>query len=140
MGSVNVSGTSHIGAGTYNNDPWTFTGTANYEDQNGTVDDCIAKANATVMVTPYTCPSAIYNGLARTATYTLNGVNGETGVAVGTLDVSHTTYTNAGTYAADYWFFTGSGNYNDIGNTTITDCIAKANADLHGHAVQRCLR
>jgi hypothetical protein len=45
---------------------------------------------------------------------------------VGTVDVSHTTHTDAGTYASDYWFFTGTPNYNNIGNTTITDCIAKA--------------
>src|SRR5207248_2241188 len=61
-------------------------------------------------------------------TYTITGVNGETGATVGTVDVSHTTHTSAATYAADYWFFTGTGNYNDIGNTTITDVINKKNA------------
>jgi len=110
-------------------DYWFFTGSANYNDiGNTTITDCIARANATVVVTSYSCPSTLYTGLAHTATYTLNGVNGETGAAVGTVDVSHTTHTNAGTYTVDYWFFTGSANYNDIGNTTITDCIAKANA------------
>ena len=59
---------------------------------------------------------------------TITGVNGEMGATVGTVDVSHTTNTNAGTYASDYWFFTGTANYNDIGNTTITDSIGKANA------------
>ena len=57
-------------------------------------------------------------------------MNGETGATVGIVDVSNTTHTNAGTYAADYWFFTGAANYNNIGNTTITDCIAKANATV----------
>ena len=52
---------------------------------------------------------------------TITGVNGETGATVGTVDVSDTTHTNAGTYAADPWIFTGTANYNDIGNTTITD-------------------
>jgi hypothetical protein len=42
------------------------------------------------------------------------------------VDVSNTTHTNAGTYNADYWFFTGTANYNNIGNTTITDVINKA--------------
>src|SRR2546428_7658199 len=59
---------------------------------------------------------------------TLFRSNGETGATVGTVDVSHTTHTPAGTYASDYWFFTGTANYNDIGNNTITDSIGKANA------------
>ena len=126
--SINVTATTHTLAGIYNNDPWSFNGGNNYNDQSGTVDDHIGKANATVMVTAYTCPSTIYDGVSHTATYTLSGVHGETGAAVGTVDVSNTTHTNAGTYSSDYWFFTGSGNYNDIGNTTITDCIAKRSA------------
>jgi len=132
VGTVDVSHTTHTGAGTYSSDYWTFAGTANYNDitVHQTITDCIAKANAVVVVTPYTCPSTTYTGLSHTATYTLSGVNGETGAAVGTVDVSHTTHIPAGTYASDYWFFTGSSNYNDIGNTTITDCIAKANATV----------
>ena len=128
VGTVNVSGTTHTDAGTYNSDPWSFTGTANYNNQSGTVDDYIDKANATVVVDAYTCPTTTYTGLSHTATVvSITGVNGETGATVGTVDVSNTTHTNAGTYAADYWFFTGTANYNNIGNTTITDCIAKAN-------------
>src|SRR5207249_8526874 len=88
-------------------------------------------ATATVVVTPYTCPSTTYTGFAHMATVTsITGVNGETGASVGTVDVSHTTHTDAGTYSSDYWTFTGGANYNDIGNTTITDCIAKANATV----------
>ena len=49
--SINVSGTTHTGAGSYNGDAWSFIGGANYNDQNGTVDDFIGKANATVVVT-----------------------------------------------------------------------------------------
>src|SRR4029078_632821 len=106
------------------------TGTANYNNitVHQTITDCIAKANATVVVTPYTCPGTTYDGHPHTATFTLNGVNGETGETVGTVDVSNTTHTAAGTYASDFWTFTGATNYNNIGNTTITDCIAKANA------------
>jgi hypothetical protein len=126
--SINVSGTTHTGAGTYNGDPWSFTGGANYNDQNGTVDDFIGKANATVVVTAY---SVTYDGMSHTATVvSITGVNGETGATVGTVDVSNTTHTNAGTYAADYWFFTGTANYNNIGNTTITDQIDQAIATV----------
>ena len=42
------------------------------------------KRIATVVVTPYTCPSTTYTGLPHTATYTISGVNGETGATVGT--------------------------------------------------------
>ena len=52
--------------------------------------------------------------------------NGETGATVGTVNVSNTTHTNAGTYASDSWSFTGTANYNNIAATTITDTINKA--------------
>ena len=48
---------------------------------------------------------------------------------VGTVTLN-TTHTNAGTYATDSWSFAGGGNYNDIGNTTTTDSIAKVNATV----------
>jgi MBG domain-containing protein/YDG domain-containing protein len=87
----------------------------------------IIKTNATVVVTPYTNANTTYDGLSHTATVTsITGVNGETGATVGAINVSNTTHTNAGTYASDYWFFTGTSNYNDIGNTTITDSIKQA--------------
>ena len=55
-----LSGTTHTNAGNYSTDPWTFTGaTANYNNASGTVADSIAKANATIVVTPY---SVTYNG------------------------------------------------------------------------------
>ena len=129
VGAVDVSGSSHIPAGTYNNDPWSFTGTANYNDQNGTVNDCIAKAEATVVVTPYTCPTTTYTGLPHTATYAISGVNGETGATVGTANVTDTIHTNAGTYNNDPWSFTGGANYNDTSGT-VDDCIARAEATV----------
>ena len=72
------------------------------------------------MVTAYTVP---YDGLPHTATYTIAGVNGETGATVGTVDVSKTTHTKAGIYASDTWNFPATANYNSIANTTITDTI-----------------
>jgi len=81
----------------------------------------ITKADATVVVTPYT---VVYDLAPHTAKITsINGVNYETGATVGTVDVSNTTHTNPGSYTSDYWFFTGTANYNAIGNTTITDTI-----------------
>src|SRR4029077_3947702 len=87
-----------------------------------------------VVVTPYTSLTTTYDGHSHTATVTsITGVNGETGTTVGTVDVSHTKHTNAGTYASDYWFFTGTANYNNIGNTTIIDSIGKADAGIVIH-------
>jgi hypothetical protein len=52
------------------------------------------------------------------------GVNSETGDAVGTVTLSPA-HTNAGTYD-DPWSFTGSGNYNDIASTSLTNVIQRA--------------
>jgi hypothetical protein len=105
----------------------------NYNITYGTAAFTINKANATVVVTPY---NSTYTGLPQTATYTIAGVNGESGATVGAVDVSHTTHTDAGSYATDFWSFTaavvvnGQSNYNDIGPTVVSDAIAKANATV----------
>ena len=128
VGTVDVSNTTHTNAGTYASDTWSFTGTANYNDiASTTITDSIDKANATVVVTPYT---VTYDGAAHGDVTSITGVNGETGATVGTVDVSNTTHTNAGTYASDTWSFTGTANYNNIAATTITDSIDKANATV----------
>src|SRR5437763_1971737 len=85
----------------------------------GTVNDSIAKINATITVTPY---SVIYDGTAHTATGTATGLGGAN---VGTLTLTGTTHTNAGTYNGDAWTFAGGANYNDA-NGTVNDSIAKA--------------
>src|SRR5205085_406709 len=123
-----LNGDTHANAGSYSTDTWSFTGAANYNNIAATtITDAISKADATVVVTPY---SVSYNGNAHTATYTITGVNGETGATVGTVDVSNTTHTNAGSYNADSWSFTGAANYNNIAATTITDTISKADATV----------
>ena len=112
-------------------DPAVFTSSCTPTATSTAATLTVNKANAIVVVTPYTCPTTIYTGLPHTATVTsITGVNGETGATVGTVDVSNTTHTNAGTYASDSWSFTGTANYNNIAATTITDCIAKANATV----------
>src|SRR5205823_5431878 len=101
---------------------YSFAGDANHEASSDRKDFTIGKANATVVVTPYT---VTYDGRAHTATLTsITGVNGETGATVGTVTLN-TTHTSAGTYASDSWGFTGAANYNDIASTTITDTIKK---------------
>ncbi len=128
VGTANLSGTTHTNAGTYATDSWSFTGAANYNEIAATpIANAISKANATVVVTPY---SVAYNGLPRSATVSITGVNGETGATVGAADLSGTTHTNAGTYATDSWSFTGAANYNDIAATPIANTINKANATV----------
>ena len=79
--------------------------------------------------------------VSHTATVTsITGVNGETGATVGTVDVSNTTHTNAGTYAGDYWIFTGTANYNDIGNDDDHRLYRQGERGGGGDAVQRDLR
>jgi hypothetical protein len=130
VGTVTLN-TTHTNAGTYASDSWSFTGAANYNNVGPTtITDSIAKANAVVMVTPYTSATTTYDGSAHTATITsISGVHGEIGATVGTVTLN-TTHTDAGTYAGDSWSFTGAGNYNNVGATTITDSIAKANAKI----------
>ena len=82
-----------------------FTSTnSNYGNGSAQTTFTISKANATVVVTPYT---VTYNGSPHTATVTsITGVDGETGATVGTVTLT-TTHTAAGTYASDSWSFTG---------------------------------
>ncbi len=127
LGSLlHLGGTTHTAAGDYPADAWTFDGNSNYNPANSTVHDAIAKASATISVTPY---SVTYDGNPHTATGTATGVKGE---ALSGLDVTHTAHTPAGTYSADYWTFTDTtGNYNNVAQTTISDAIAKANATIN---------
>ena len=122
VGTVTLN-TTHTAAGTYASDSWSFTGTANYNSiASTTITDTINKANATVVVTPYT---VTYDGNPHTATVTsITGVDGRDRGTVGTVTLN-TTHTAAGTYASDSWSFTGTANYNSIASTTITDTINK---------------
>ena len=118
---LNLSGTSHTNAGDYPSDSWTFTDvTGNYNNDSGTVDDSIGKADATIHVTAY---NVTYNCNAHAATGTASGCVGDLSSL---LDLSGTTHTNAGTYNGDAWSFAGNANYNSA-NGTVNDSIAKAN-------------
>lgn len=128
VGGVDLTSGLNFGA-TFTNTPggtanWSFAGGTNYNDAHGSVAIDIAKANATVVVTPY---SVTYDGQAHSAAVaSITGVNGETGATVGAVTLN-TTHTNAGTYA-DSWSLAGTSNYNNIASTPITNTIAKATA------------
>ena len=121
---VVLTGTTHTNAGSYNNDPWTFSDPAgNYADASGTVNDSILQANASVSVTPY---SATYDATQHTASATATGV-GDIDLS-GDLNLTGTQHTNAGTYNGDAWSFTDSnGNYAPRSGT-VNDAIAQATA------------
>ena len=121
-----MSGTTHTNAGTYTTTPGPSPATANYNNTNGTIADVIGKADATVMVTPY---SVTYDGNPHTATCSITGVDGETGATVGTRRRSDTKNINAGTSTADACTFTGDANYNDSNGRSMT-IIGKANATV----------
>src|SRR2546428_4253912 len=85
---LTLSGTTHTSAGTYSADSWTFTDpTGNYKNVAATtITDTINKANAVVVVTPYT---VTYDGNAHSATVTsITGGNGKIGTTLDTSDVS----------------------------------------------------
>ncbi len=123
LAGLDLSGTTHTAAGT-TSDPWTFTDvTGNYANANSTVTDKIAKATATIVVTPY---DVTYDAAAHTATGTATGVSGE---PLSGLNLSGTTHTAAGT-TSDPWTFTDvTGNYANA-NSTVTDKIAEKAASV----------
>ena len=120
---VNLGGLLHVDPTTYTNVPggpvhWTFDGNTNYNPASGDAAIVISKANATIVVTPYSVP---YDGSAHTATGTAKGVLGE---SLSGLVLSGTTHTLPGDYLFDPWTFTDvTGNYNNA-NGTVHDTIA----------------
>ena len=116
LSGLDLSGTTHTNAGDYSGDAWTFTDThRQLQQRQRHGHDNIDKANATIVVTPY---SVTYDGRAHTATGTAKGVQGE---SLSGLDLSGTTHTNAGDYTGDAWTFTDTtGNYNNASGTVTT--------------------
>jgi len=126
VGDVDLSASLNLGdtftdypGGTAN---WTFTGGTNYNDQNGSVDIIINKADATVSVSGWT---GTYDGAAHSAAGTATGVNGED-LSVG-LDLG-AAFTDVPGGTAN-WTFTGGTNYNDQ-NGSVDIIINKADATV----------
>jgi len=119
LSGLDLIGTTHTNAGTYNGDGWTFTDvTGNYHNSSGTVDDSISQAGASISVNGY---SGVYDGAAHGATGTATGVNGEDLTSLLNLGAS---FTNVPGGTA-HWTFAGNTNYAPAsGNATIT--ITKA--------------
>src|ERR1041385_2359671 len=130
-------GPNPVPVGDYSNNTNAGTASASYQypgDSNHSASNTgsdtfsIGKADAVCTVTPYTSLTTTYNASAHTATGSCTGVDAGNTAVGGSLDLTNTTHTNAGTYASDSWSFSGGTNYNDQGPVTITDSIAKADA------------
>jgi hypothetical protein len=88
----------------------------------------INKADAAVVVEPY---DVVYDGGPHEAILvSITGVNGESDAEVGTVDLTGTLHTNAGSYGSDAWNFIGNENYNDTSGS-VSNTIAKASATAH---------
>ena len=121
---LTLTGTTHIDAGDYTADTWSFSGNNNYNAGSSTVHDHINKADANISVTAY---GVIYDGNAHTATATATGVKNEDLSSL--LSLAGTIHTNAGDYPNDAWSFAGSGNYNGAAGA-VHDQISKAYASI----------
>jgi hypothetical protein len=75
LAGLDLSGTTHTNAGTYNNDPWTFTdATGNYNDDSGTVNDAIDQRVLNISAVTNT---KTYDGnTSAAATPTVSGLQG----------------------------------------------------------------
>ncbi|MDP3716666.1 MAG: FG-GAP-like repeat-containing protein [Acidobacteriota bacterium] len=102
----------------------TNAGDGNHTSSSASASITIAKAVATVVAAPY---DVEYDGQPHTATFTITGVNGETGATVGAV-TQNTTHTNVGTYS-DSWSFAGA-NYISVGATSITNRIKDTTAPV----------
>jgi len=125
LAGLNLGGTTHTNAGTYNGDGWTFTDiTGNYYNASGAVNDAIAKANALITVTPY---NVTFDNQFHTATGSAKGVKNED---LSGLELTGTKHKDAGTYNGDAWSFTDvTGNYNN-NSGTVNDSIGKASLTI----------
>jgi hypothetical protein len=119
LSGLDLSGTTHTNAGTYNGDGWSFTdATGNYNNASGTVNDSISQTSAAITVDGYT---GVYDGAAHGATGSATGVNGENLNSLLNLGAS---FTNVPGGTAN-WTFSGNINYAPAsGTATIT--ISKA--------------
>ncbi|HUG10679.1 MAG TPA: kelch repeat-containing protein, partial [Opitutaceae bacterium] len=101
---------------------WTFTGGTNYNDQNGSVEIEISKADATVVVSGYT---GTYDAAAHGASGSATGVALDPTAVGSTLDLG-ASFTDVPGGTAN-WTFIGGTNYNDQSGSVAID-ISKADA------------
>jgi hypothetical protein len=132
LDGLDLAGTTHTYPGSYT-DPWSFSDVSgNYNNDNGTIVNHIAKANAACTITPY---DVVFTGAPHTAQGACLGVDQ---AALSGLDLSGTTHTHAGVYDSDPWVFNDvTGNYTNASGS-VADNIAKAQAScvVSGYTVE----
>ncbi len=113
---LDLSGTTHTNAGSYNSDPWTFTDvTGNYNNATGIVADLISQATPTLSVTN---PFVTYNGSPQAADIT-SSVDG----TVSNIKYNGTTTvpTDPGTYAITVDLASTDANYSSLTGATTSN-------------------
>ena len=101
------------------------TNSTTYKSVTGSVNVAVAKATASVAVTPY---NVTYDGAPHTSTGTALGVNGED-LSAG-LNLSGTTHTDAGTYHGDVWTFTPTNANYKASNGLVSNTITRRNLTI----------
>ncbi len=125
---LNLSGTTHTNAGPYLADVWSFAGNSNYSAANGTVDDNISKAAATITADAKT---KTYADTDPALTYQITAGSLATGDAF-TGSLTRVAGENVGPYAINQGTVALSSNYalTYVGaNLTITARAATVVAD-----------
>jgi hypothetical protein len=128
---LNLAGTTHVNAGTYQ-DAWSFHDpSGNYQDADGMPGDAIFQAVPTVMVNGY---NSVYNGTPHTATGIAMGVGGAD--VTFDLNLGSTVHKNAGSYVDQWTFVDPTGNYRSAGGS-VNDNLAQAPANItvNGYSV-----
>ncbi|MEO7839411.1 MAG: PxKF domain-containing protein [Anaerolineales bacterium] len=134
VGGVDLSDDLDLG-GSFTDVPggtanWTFSGGTNYNDDSGSVEIVINKADAVIIVNGYT---GIYDGAAHGATGSATGVE-STPADLNSLLHLGDSFTNVPGGTAD-WTFDGNGNYNSAsGSVAITINKADATIDVDGYS------
>ncbi len=118
--NLNLTGTTHTGAGNYSTDAWSFHDpNGDYADQGGTVADVIGQAAASFTVSGWTGP---YDGAPHSASGSATGIGGadlSAGLSLGT------TFTGVPGGTAHWTFHDPAGNYADASGD-VAVVIAKA--------------
>ncbi|MGH7175116.1 MAG: MBG domain-containing protein, partial [Minisyncoccia bacterium] len=130
LSGLDLSGTTHISAGDYPTDPWTFTApNSNYNNDSGMVHDSIGKANANC--SSITGSSGTYDGTSHGASGSCLGL-GSDGTLAG-LDLG-SSFTDVPGGTAHWVFTDATGNYNNnSGDASIVINPADATCSISGY-------
>ncbi len=140
---LDLSGTTHTAAGTYNSDAWSFAGNGNYNSANGTVNDSIGQASSITTVT-CTGPNTYTGSAIEPCSVTVTGAGG---LSLTPAPV-YANNTNAGSASASYTFagddnHTGSSDsetftIGQASSTVTVTCTVDAPYTYNGSAQTPC--